>query len=398
MEELPQLITSMIIFFRFLSQIYRIIAILAKNLKEVAMTFSRDIESLSLPFVAGIAAGAVLITVCRPALLYPAAGMALPLLAGCLLLALRLRTRFSLLPLLLMTGLFCSLSWQLGTFGTVSEGPACIGRAATALQTVVDAIPYPHARSGALIKALTTGDRSALDPALTAVFRRSGAAHLLALSGMHLGIIYLILTWLLKPMGNSPLARSLRYVLILLSSGAYVLVTGAGPSIVRAFLFIFLWETARLTGRETTPMKVWCGGILIQLALNPSVITSVGFQLSYLAMAGIFLLFPPLRDLYPSDGPVRDRFNLPRRIWEGAALALSCQAFTAPLSCRIFGTFPRFFLLTNLLAMPVSSLLMILSVTTVALSAAGCCPQILILADDAACQLLIQILEIIAGL
>ena len=361
------------------------------------MTSGREIEIISIPFVAGIAAGALAVAAFPPAGLYPLVSLSMLLAIGSAAVLLRRRELLTMALLFVSTGLFCALSSHIGDGGG-SEGP--MQGAALWLRRLVDSIPFPHEDTSALVKALTTGDRNSLDKGLVSTFRKAGAAHILALSGMHLGIVYGMLAWLLKPLGNSTLARKIRYALIISACALYSLATGAGPSIVRAFIFIFLWETARITGRKASPMKVWCGGLVIQLAVMPSVITSAGFQLSYLAMAGIFILFPALKEWYPSEGESRlsARLNLPRRIWEAAALAISCQVFTAPLSCALFCTFRKYFLLTNLLAMPLSGLLMGLSAVTMALSAAGICPHILILADDAVCQSLINVLEIIAGI
>ena len=85
-----------------------------------------------------------------------------------------------------------------------------------------------------------------------------------------------------------------------------------------------------------------------------------------------------------------------RKIWNAAALTLSCQAFTAPLAWLRFGTFPKYFLLTNLIALPLSGAGMVLSVATLTLSALGCCPALLIEINDALIQALLRTLDIIS--
>ena len=226
------------------------------------------------------------------------------------------------------------------------------------------------------------------------MFRESGGAHLLALSGLHIGILYLLLTRLLWPLGNSPRARRVRYALIVLAAGLFTLMTGASPSIVRAFLFIFLNETARIACRPRDPLRILSTALLIQRVLTPSAITSTGFQLSYLAMAGIFLLFPILEGWYPK-GP---RIDPVRKIWEAAALSISCQAFTGPLAWFRFHTFPTYFLLTNLVALPTTTLLMGSAVTTLVLRGIHCCPGFLLRATDWLCQALIWILQVISSM
>ena len=245
-----------------------------------------------------------------------------------------------------------------------------------------------------MLKALLTGDRSGLSQDTVRVFRESGGAHLLALSGLHIGILYLLLSRLLWPLGNSPRARRVRYALIVLAAGLFTLMTGASPSIVRAFLFIFLNETARIACRPRDPLRTLSTALLIQLVLTPSAISSTGFQLSYLAMAGIFLLFPILEGWYPKSA----RFDPVRKIWEAAALSISCQVFTGPLAWFRFHTFPTYFLLTNLFALPLTTLLMGSAVTTLMLRGVHLCPGFLIRATDWLCQALVWILQVISSM
>jgi competence protein ComEC len=253
-------------------------------------------------------------------------------------------------------------------------------------------IPFPSEGTAPLLTALLTGDRSLLARETVSAFRESGASHILALSGLHLGIIYVLFDRLTRVAGQTPLARGLRFGAIVLASAFFTLMTGASPSLVRAFLFIVINEVLRLTGRPRKASRVLCLALLVQLVLDPSAIKSLGFQLSYLAMAGIFLLYPLLEAWYPPS-PAWDPF---RRIWKAAALSISCQLFTAPLAWWRFHSFPRHFLLTNLLALPLTTALMTTAVLTVVLWAIGLCPGVLINATDALCNWLQRALEIIA--
>jgi competence protein ComEC len=139
---------------------------------------------------------------------------------------------------------------------------------------------------------------------------------------------------------------------------------------------------------------VLCLALLVQLVITPGVIRSLGFQLSYLAMAGIVLLYPVLEKWYPEGGSA---FNPIRKIWQMAAIAISCQLFTGPLAWIKFGTFPRHFLLTNLLAIPVVTALMWVSVITIALYGLGWCPGLLITITDGLSRLLVWILTVISS-
>ena len=349
------------------------------------MLARENIEGLALPFAAGVAAG-VFGMGNQPFLaLYPAACAAFCLAVAGIYMSLRNRTFLCLSLMMFFTGTLCALTALAGGSGST--------------QNVAGAyIPsgiFPHESTGALVKAMLGGDRALLDGGTVAIFRSSGASHLLALSGLHLGIIYMILDRLLIPLGNTPAARAVKYGVKILLCGAYAYATGASASISRAFLFILLWETSRISCRRPRPMTVWCGALTIQLTVAPLAIRSAGFLLSYMAMAGIFVVYPWLKGVYPSESR---RFDPIRKIWEAACVAISCQLFTAPLAWVLFGTFPKYFLLTNLLAMPLTTAFMVLSVATVLLTAAGCCPSALIQATDALCQLLLTVLEIIAGM
>lgn len=303
----------------------------------------------------------------------------------------------------IITGLFCSLNYSLAA-GTPELRTGFFKSAAmnavAVLREGIDAIAYPTESTGPLVKALLTGDRSDLTRELTGIFRDSGASHLLALSGLHLGIIYAILLKITAIMGNGRRAKVARSLLIIFLSLFYSVMTGAGPSIIRSFLFILLNEISALTGRRRNPMGVLLAALTIQLAISPEAIKSLGFQLSYLAMMGIFILNPPLSRLYPEPEKYSrlSRLDPMRRIWNAAVLSISCQVFTGPLVWIKFGTFPKYFIITNLIAIPITSAVMAFSVATIALSFMGICPDLLVRANDALIQALIFCLEVIAGM
>ena len=368
------------------------------------MDAARDIVGLSLLLTCGVAAGALL----------QGAGMSEDVQLACcaglppVLCALgwafaRGGRRGWLAALLVLLGLWLFLTES--RFNALSPGPGPVERLGQRCQArfvaLADSIPFEDPETGAVVKALTTGDRSSLSRERVAVFRQSGASHILALSGLHLGILYAILAFFSGAAGGSRTGRRLRYGLIVGLSGGYVFITGASPSLVRAFLFIFLSETARLTRRKTRLLGSLCGALTLQLAFHPGAVTSVGFQLSYLAMAGIALLYPPLKRLYPGNElPGRVRFwrHPFRYIWNAAALTVSCQATTAPLAWWRFHTFPRYFLLTNLLALPLTGLLMGSAALTLLTATAGWYPHPLIKATDILARSLVQILTVISSM
>ena len=415
----------------------------------------RNMATVSLPFAAGVAGCAALAGGAASGLRAAdtaAAGIAAAavLSAASGLLALLFRRKTGPLPYIFLffcLGCFCFLSRALLP-QAATPGPA--GRLAagalSGLRRLIAALPFTHGSTHSLVAALLTGDRSGLTAEQTAAFRASGASHILALSGLHLGVIYLIVSKLLSIIGNTPFLRRLRSVLIVSFSGFYTLATGAGPSIVRAFLFILIRETCSLfPERRTSPVRILMTALTLQLAFRPEVITSLGFQLSYLAMTGITLLYPRLSAWYPSANPssyssanptisptnlssacikspaaessafspgnristflsrtaiqsLKTIDTVIRRIWQAAALAVSCQIFTAPLAWIRFHSFPKYFIITNLLALPLTSALMAVSVAAIAFQALGGCPTPLADAVDFLAQSLLFVLDVISSL
>ena len=268
------------------------------------------------------------------------------------------------------------------------------------MQKAIDSIPFESAGTGALIKALLTGDRTSLSKDITQAFRDSGASHILALSGLHLGIIYGILSTILSACGNSLYMRRMRSVTVMGVCTFYTLATGAGPSITRALIFIILGETARLIGRPQNLGQIFLAALLIQLVISPMSVRSIGFQLSYAAIAGIAYIYPWLRGFWPDDeaaSPAGRIFGRGMRwIWNSLALSISCQITTGPLAYMYFGTFPEHFLLTNLIALPLTGLLIPSALLTLCMSCLGCCPAWLATITDFLAQTTIHSLHIIS--
>ena len=296
------------------------------------------------------------------------------------------------------TGIALNIDWP------PSHLEALANNIGSGMLNTIDSIPFLNPDTGALAKALLAGERSSLSPAVIDAFRASGASHILALSGLHLGIIYLLFSKLLRIIGNGIYARRIRSCMLILFCGFYTLSTGAGASIVRAFLFILLGEIANICGRYKSLTQILFAAMILQLIVSPLSILSISFQLSYAAMAGIAFVFPWLKGFWPDEsneqrtGPFgRKLIGKPARwIWNSAAMSISCQLTTGPLAYMYFGSIPKHFLLTNLLAMPLVGILIPSAALTAFLSALGCCPSIMTQATEALAGLLTWALEVIS--
>ena len=304
-------------------------------------------------------------------------------------------TTSPLLPVIciFLCGIFCGLA---ASFPLADPFPHAkdffLSDARDALNRPIREAGFRKPSSEALVHALLTGEKSLLDAGTKAAFRDSGSSHILALSGFHLGIIYLILSKAFSVVGRSRRAVTAKSVAICIVTGIYSILTGGSPSIVRAFLFILLNEISGLSLRKPSGEGLLAAALMIQLTISPRTITTVSFQLSYLAMTGIVFIFPTMKGWWPA------RKGILKRIWETCALAISCQIFTAPAVWVCFGTFPTYFLLTNLIATPLVTMIMFLSLAVTVLSAAGTCPDILITADEKLIDALMFCLETISSL
>lgn len=210
------------------------------------------------------------------------------------------------------------------------------------------------ARIRAVVKALAYGYQDEIPAVIEESFRQSGAIHLLALSGMHLGLLYGLLLKLLALIGNSPTAKRIRSTVIIAALWAFTIFTGCGVSILRAAVMFSLYEAGVLAGRRRNGLNALSLSAIIITVADPSAPSGISFQLSYAAMTAIFLIFPHLRAI------VKTRNRISGRIADACAMTIACQATTAPIILLHFGTFAFYSLLANLLCSPIVSIAMLL--------------------------------------
>ena len=186
--------------------------------------------------------------------------------------------RTIIIILALHTGALCGIRGnETSVSNFSSSGLASIAlKCGKSLENTADAIPFRNRQTNTFVKAILTGEKNGMPKDVTEAFRDSGASHILALSGLHLGVIYMFICRLLSLSGFSPAAIRIRSMITIVICGFYTLATGAGPSLVRAFLFIVLNEIARLSGRLQNTGHTLMTAIILQLCISPSSIRSVG--------------------------------------------------------------------------------------------------------------------------
>lgn len=351
------------------------------------MIVVRDIAGIALPFAAGIMASIYFsfISILPPAL---------PLMATALCLITLTHPQHKRLSSSTLRALIIIASLSCGIFSGLSDTLSCIspGKHENILTGLLKGIPFESSQTTAIVSALITGDRRLLSSETIEIFRTSGASHILALSGLHLGIIYGTIRLFLKLFGNNPAMRRIRSIILISACSFYTFATGSGPSTVRALLFIFLGEAAVSYGLFRSTGSFLMAAMFIQLAYTPASAGHIGFQLSYAAMAGIAFIYPRLRQLWPEGG------GLMKWMWNSASMSIACQITTGPLAYLYFGTFPQYFLLTNMMALPLVGIIIPANLLVLLLNSLNICPAFLIKAVEWLTLLMTDILKVIASL
>jgi competence protein ComEC len=203
-----------------------------------------------------------------------------------------------------------------------------------------------------IAKALILGDRDHLDGEAVRTFGNAGAMHVLAVSGLHVGLILSLLIFVLSRFPKW-ISKYRATIIALLIIWFYALITGFSPSVFRAVVMFSLLTIAKLSGKNYDSINVLMASAMILLLFDPLLFYDLGFQLSYLAMLGIFILYKPINSfLFFSNRWLK-------LIWDGTSVALAAQVFTLPLTLYFFHQYPNYFLLSNLGLMALTNFILI---------------------------------------
>lgn len=213
-----------------------------------------------------------------------------------------------------------------------------------------------------IVSALTLGYRDALTDDLRELYSTAGASHILALSGLHIGIIFIFLNFLFPRRMNRPSIRWLKEILIIAIMWIYTYIVGAPYSITRALIMFTMLAICRSFERENSSVNALSVAALVIVVLDPFSVYEVGFQLSFSAVLFILLLQPIIVSW------VQPKNTILRYIWEIVSVSLAAQIGTLPLSLYYFSHFSTYFLLTNILVIPLMFVVLILALMLFATS------------------------------
>ncbi len=203
----------------------------------------------------------------------------------------------------------------------------------------------------AVASALLLGYRDYLDEDLQREFAGAGAMHILCVSGLHVGIVFLALNLVFGFLTQWPGGKYLKTVLIILLIWFYAAITGFSPSVMRASTMFSFLAIGQTFSRSTNIYNTLAASALILVVLDPFIISRIGFQLSYIAVISIVTLQPLFyRQLYFKN-------KILDGAWGIITVSLAAQLGTGPLALYYFNQFPNYFVLTNLVVIPLTGII-----------------------------------------
>lgn len=202
---------------------------------------------------------------------------------------------------------------------------------------------FIHDRDAAAVAStLILGYRADLSKDVLDAYSKTGTMHVLSVSGMHVGIVFIVLTFFLRFMERSKGLRLLRCTLMVFLIWFYAILTGFSPSVCRAAVMLTIFVLGKALYRRANSYNLVASSAVLLLLYNPYFLVDVGCQLSYLAVLGLIYLHPKIYHLWYIKSWVPDK------IWNYSALSISAQAATFPASMFYFHQFPLYFLISNI--------------------------------------------------
>ena len=223
-----------------------------------------------------------------------------------------------------------------------------------------------------LAEAMLIGYKEDLDKTLLQSYTNTGVVHVIAVSGMHLALLYWVIHLLLKPLLLRKPTRWMHPVLVLLLLWGFCFIAGGAASIARAAVMFTFITVGKQLRRQATIYNILAASAFSQLCYNPYWLWDVGFQLSYMAVLSIVVFYKPIYHLFFIKNKILDQ------VWQLASVSIAAQILTTPVAMYYFHQFPVYFLLNNMVVVPVSTvvlmgtlLLVMLAPVTVLAAAVG---------------------------
>ncbi|HUP12270.1 MAG TPA: ComEC/Rec2 family competence protein, partial [Niastella sp.] len=217
------------------------------------------------------------------------------------------------------------------------------------IQLLKKYIPGP--REAGLAEAMLIGYKDDLDKSLVQSYSNTGAVHIIAISGLHLGLIYWLLVLLCKPLAKYKTGKILQPILVVAGLWSFSFIAGGSPSVLRSAVMFTCIVLGEHMNRKTSVYNSLAASAFLLLCYNPFWLWDAGFQLSYAAVLSLAIFYKSFYDLVFFPNKLIDI------IWKSVCVTLAAQILTVPVSVYHFHQFPNLFLVANLLAVPLSTLI-----------------------------------------
>jgi len=223
-----------------------------------------------------------------------------------------------------------------------------------------------------VVKALLLGERTEITQDLRQSYAAAGAIHILAISGLHIGIIMLILSYILKPLEYLKNGKYLKLILVVSSLWFYAILAGLSPSIIRATTMFTALSFGLFLNRKTELINILALSAVILLLINPFYVFDVGFKMSYLAVLSIILLQPKIASIW------HPKYRLVNYFWQLISVSAAAQIGVLPLSLYYFHQFPGLFFLTNIVIIPLLGVILGFGLVIILLAYLNLLPQFIV--------------------
>ncbi|MBA4168401.1 MAG: ComEC/Rec2 family competence protein [Chitinophagaceae bacterium] len=210
----------------------------------------------------------------------------------------------------------------------------------------------PGKKEYGLAEALLIGYKDDLDKNLVQSYSNTGVVHVVAISGLHLGLVYALLKYLCIPLGKKSIGRWLSPLVILAGLWLFSLLAGGSPSVLRSAVMFSFIVTGEAINRRTSTFNNLAASAFFLLCYDPYWLWDIGFQLSYAALISIVVFMKPVHDLFVLKNKILDI------VWKLNAVTLAAQILTLPICIYYFHQFPTLFMVTNFIAVPLSGLIL----------------------------------------
>jgi competence protein ComEC len=235
------------------------------------------------------------------------------------------------------------------------------GKIRQKILTIIDQY-IPSARENGLSKALLIGYRENLDKEIVNAYTNTGVIHVIAISGLHLGLIYGILAFFMKPLQRKKKFLPFRAAFICIFLWIFSILCGASPSVLRSALMFTCLLAGEVLQKENYIENALASSAFILLCYDPIVLQDIGFQLSYAAVGSLIAFNKSINSIYSPDNMIISF------AWNSVSTSIAAQVLTTPLVLFHFHQFPLLFILSNLVAVPLSGIILVLLILLCLLS------------------------------